>query len=96
MAATTIGMSDSEYEKLKKDLSKYESDFISEIDNSVKSIKTLNSKEGGFYAENVTANVNALLSSINKIKKTIKTMHTTEQSVISSFAKVIDTCDKCF
>lgn len=95
MQKTIIAMSDNEYDRLKRDLEACQSEFISEIDDCISCIKKLNSKTGGFYAENVTANINALTNSIKKIKKTIITMHTAEKTVISSFAKTIDNYDKC-
>lgn len=95
MAAKVISLSETEYDKFKADISKYEADYISEINRSVKKIESLNSTNGGLYAENVSANIMSLISSINKIKQTTISMHTVQNSAVASFCQAMDDYDTC-
>lgn len=95
MAAAKVGVGEEEYGVMCQGLKSLQNDFITKIDEVVDKIESLNCKEGGFYVENITPNIEKILSAIREIKVSIGHMQENELQMIESFLMTIDNVDTC-
>lgn len=95
MAAAKVGVGEGEYNTMCQGLKNLQNDFIGKIDEVAARIETLNCENGGFYVENITPNIEKILSAIKEIKTSISQMQEDELQMIESFLTTIDNVDTC-
>lgn len=95
MAAAKVGVGEDEYSVLCSNFKSAQDDFIAQIETVKSKIEQVNCKDGGFYAENLTPNVEKLLTTIDTIKGTIEQMQSSENETIDSFQRAVANVDTC-
>lgn len=95
MAATKVGVGEDEYTTLCADLKSAQDSFLQQIEVIKEKVETINCVEGGFYTEDVSPNIDKILSVLEQIKVSIETIHNSENQSISSFVQAIDNIDMC-
>lgn len=95
MAAAKVGVGEEDYTLLCSEFKSAQDDFIAQIEKVKSKIEQVNCKGGGFYAENLTPNVEKLLTTIDTIKGAIERLQNSENETIDSFQRTIDNVDTC-
>ena len=90
-----IGLIDEEYYSFQRKMANIHKEFISSLDTFKNKIRNVNTISGGLYTNNVSNNINSLISSIDEIEKTISDLFTAEEELINSYVEVIDSYDTC-
>lgn len=93
--AGKVGISEGEYNGLCTDLKSVQEDFIAQIDAIKGKISDINCEGGGFYTDNVTPNIEGVISALNRIQETIREIHSSENEIIDSFRTAIENIDTC-
>ncbi|MBQ8923265.1 MAG: hypothetical protein IJ053_00580 [Lachnospiraceae bacterium] len=93
--ADKIGLVDEEYVEFQHRLITMHREYIKSLDSIKMKIRGVNTVEGGLYAEHVSANINSLVSAIDRIETSINALFDTEEEVISTFLKSMDDYDTC-
>jgi len=91
--ADKVALIDSEYSKLKSGVKNVHDDCLDQIKTVVDQIEKLNTNGGGFYAEELTPKINALISEINAIKSSMESVFSAHEEIIKSFQTVVDDYD---
>lgn len=95
MAAGKVGVSEGEYQDLCSQLQQVQSEFLSHLETVENNIEAVNCKGGGFYTDNVTPNVERLISALTDIRSMIETIYSDEMEIISNFQQAISNIDTC-
>lgn len=90
-----IGLIDEEYYSFRKKMVNIHKEFILSLDVFKNKIQNMNSVSGGLYANNVSNNINSLISSIDEIEKTISDLFVAEEEIITSYVEIMDSYDTC-
>lgn len=93
--AGKVGVAEGEYDTLCADSKSAQEDFIRQIDAVKEKISEINCKGGGFYTDNVTPNIKAVLGTLNEIQGLIREIHSSENEIIDSFRSAIENIDTC-
>lgn len=95
MAAIKVGVGEDEYNTLYSEFNSAQDSCVKQIETVKSKIEQINCKDGGFYTDNLTPNVEKLLNTINMIKSSIEQLQNTENETIDSFVQAIDNVDTC-
>jgi len=88
-----IALVESEYTKLKQGLTDVHEDCLDKLLKVIAVVEILNSKEGGFYAKELTPMISDLLDVLKDMGGTMTMIFVEGERVIESFTKVVDTYD---
>ena len=89
-----VALIDDEYVSLKSGLSNVHADCLDQLDTVLKEIKSLNTKSGGFYADELTAKIGALATQLTGIRGKLKSFYRTNEATVTKFATKIKSYDK--
>lgn len=93
MAAGKVAVIKSEYSKLESGLAGVHEDCISQIESVVSSLEALNTKGGGFYTDNISEKISALIGELNSVKASMSNLYFETEEIITSFQNVVDDYD---
>lgn len=91
--ANKVALIDSEYATLKLKLNNIHADCFEQIETVVNEIEKLNTNGGGFYAEELTPQISALIQDLNAVKSSMDSVFAVHEETIESFQRVVDDYD---
>lgn len=91
--ANKVALINSEYETLKSKLNNIHADCFEQIETVVNEIEKLNTSGGGFYAEELTPQISALIKELNAVKSSMEAVFSVHEETIKSFQNAVDNYD---
>ncbi len=88
-----ICVNDEEYTELKTRLNTEYTSIKSEIDSIVNNVNQMVEKNGGLYADNVSANIKKFTKEFNSVATKLQDLYSKEQDLIKKFVADIDKLD---
>lgn len=95
MAAIKVGVGEDEYNTFCSEFKSAQDSFVKQIETVKSKIEQVNCRDGGFYTDDLTPNVERLLNSIDTIRGSIEQLQNSENETIDSFVQAIDNIDTC-
>jgi hypothetical protein len=91
--ANKVGLKETEYEALENGVKNCHNDSLSQIENVLEKLGTLNTKGGGLYIKELTPKVDAVIKELESIKSNIEEVYTAHETVIKSYRTTIANYD---
>ena len=93
--ANKIGVHENEYNDLKNQLADIHASIISQSEEALKALESLNSSEGQFYTRRITPKVELICSEIKGAVSSITEIYDAHEEIITSFRTAIADLDTC-
>lgn len=93
--ADKVGIKENEYANLAAQIQEVHEASLETIRTALDKIVALNGSGGGFYVEELTPKVDALIQEINSIASLMKSAFSTHEEIINSFQHAIENYDVC-
>nr|WP_294494301.1 hypothetical protein [uncultured Mediterraneibacter sp.] len=93
--ASKIGVHEDEYNSLKGQLSDVHGDIISQTEEILKMLESLNSSEGEFYTKSITPKVDMVCGELESAMSVITEIYSAHEEIIDSFKTAIADLDTC-
>jgi len=91
--AGKVGVKEAEYSALESGVKSCHEDSLDQVDEVIQKIKSLNTKGGGLYLEELTPKIHAVINELETVKKNMENVYNAHEEVIKSFQNAIDNYD---